>query len=101
MSRSLKLPFAVQQDQGGWPEPSAHPARAQKDAMRPLLAALLITLVAVGAAGRWHGFALTPGTRRGRNYMSALTRTHAITAWLLSRPYNGHPMRVFREFTPR
>jgi hypothetical protein len=28
---------------------------------------------------------------------SAVTTTHAITAWLLSRPYNGHPMRVFRE----
>jgi hypothetical protein len=49
MSPSLKLRFAVQQDQGGWPESSAHPARAQKDAMRPLLVALLVTLAAVGA----------------------------------------------------
>ena len=48
----------------------------------------------VGAVAR---FPLTPGTRRGRNYMSALTMTHAVMAWLLSRPYNGHPMRLFRE----
>ena len=48
----------------------------------------------------WHGFPLTPGTRLGRNYMSAVTTTHAITAWLLSRPYNGYPMRVFRNPLP-
>ena len=56
-----------------------------------------LTWTTVRGWARWHGFPLTPGTRRGRNYMSALTTTHAITAWLLSRPYNGHPMRVFRE----
>ena len=49
---------------------------------------------------RWHDFPLTPGTRWGRNYMSAITTTYAITARLLSRPYNGHPMRVFREPHP-
>jgi hypothetical protein len=56
-----------------------------------------LTWTTVRGWARWHGFPLTPGTRRGRNYMSALTTTHAITAWLLSRPYNGHPMRVFRD----
>src|SRR5262249_36626291 len=56
-----------------------------------------LTWTTVRGWARWHGFPLTPGTRRGRNYMSALTTTHAVTAWLLSRPYNGHPMRVFRE----
>jgi hypothetical protein len=55
-----------------------------------------LTWTTVRGWARWHGFPLTPGTRRGRNYMSALTTTHAVTAWLLSRPYNGHPMRVFR-----
>jgi hypothetical protein len=56
-----------------------------------------LTWTTVRGGARWHGFPLTPGTRRGRNYMSALTTTHALTAWLLSRPYNGHPKRVFRE----
>ena len=56
-----------------------------------------LTRTTVRGWARWHGFPLTPGTRLGRNYMSAVTTTHAITAWLLSRPYNGHPMRVFRE----
>jgi hypothetical protein len=55
-----------------------------------------VTWTTVRGWARWHGFPLTPGTRRGRNYMSAVTTTHAITAWLLSRPYNGHQMRVFR-----
>ena len=53
-----------------------------------------LTWTTVRGWARWHGFPLTPGTRWGRNYMSAITTTHAITAWLLSRPYNG---RVFRE----
>ena len=56
-----------------------------------------LTWTTVRGWARWHGFPLTPGTRLGRNYMSAVTTTHAITAWLLSRPYNGHPMRLFRE----
>src|SRR5262245_61879927 len=30
---------------------------------------------------RWHGFPLTPGTRWGRNYMSAVTTTHAPLRW--------------------
>jgi hypothetical protein len=30
------------------------------------------------------------------HYMSAITTTLAITALLLSRPYNAHPMRLFR-----
>ena len=61
-----------------------------------------LTWTTVRGWARWHGFPLIPGTRRGRNYMSAVTTTHAITAWLLSRPYNGHPMRVFREpFPPK
>ena len=55
-----------------------------------------LTWTTVRRWARWHGFPLTPGTRWGGNYMSAITTTHAITAWLLSRPYNGHPMRVFR-----
>jgi hypothetical protein len=60
-----------------------------------------VTWTTVRGWARWHGFPLTPGTRRGRNYMSALTTTYPITAWLLSRPYNGHPMRVFRAPPPR
>jgi len=55
-----------------------------------------LTWTTVRGWARWHGFPLTPGARRGRNYMSAITTTHAITARLLSRPYNAHPMRVFR-----
>src|SRR5262249_60949112 len=53
-----------------------------------------------GGAGRGEA-GIFRGTRRGGNYMSAVTTTHAITAWLLSRPYNGHPMRVFRDPPPR
>ena len=56
-----------------------------------------LTWTTVRGWARWHGFPLTPGTRRGRNYMSALTTQPAITAWLLSRPSNGRPMRIFRE----
>jgi hypothetical protein len=59
-----------------------------------------VTWTTVRRWARWHGFPLTPGTRLGRNYLSAVTTTHAITAWLLSRPYNGHPMRVFRDAHP-
>ena len=59
-----------------------------------------VTWTTVRRWARCHGFPLTPGTRWGRNYMSAITTTYAITAWLLSRPYNGHPMRVFQEPHP-
>jgi len=52
---------------------------------------------AVGAVAR---LPLTLGTRHGRNYMSPLTTTHAVTAWLLSRPYNGYPMWVFPGAAP-
>jgi hypothetical protein len=55
-----------------------------------------LTWTTVRGCARWPGFPLTPGTRRGRNYMSALTTTNALTAWSLSRPYIGQPMRVFR-----
>lgn len=49
---------------------------------------------------RWHGFPLPRGTRCGRNYFSSVTTQYAVTAWLMSRPANGHPMRVFRSPPP-
>src|SRR5262249_56526047 len=56
-----------------------------------------LTWTTVRGWARWHGFPLTPGTRRGGNYMSAATTSPAATAWVLSRPRNGHPMGGLRE----
>jgi len=50
---------------------------------------------------RWHGFPLLRGTKCGRNYFCSVTTQHAVTAWLVSRPANGYPMRVFRSPPPR
>jgi hypothetical protein len=52
---------------------------------------------------RWtrrHGFPLLRGTKCGRNYFCSVTTQHAVTAWLVSRPANGYPMRVFRSPPP-
>src|SRR5262249_5328793 len=47
---------------------------------------------------RWHGFPLLRGTTKcGRNYFCSVRTQHAVTAWLMSRPANGYPMRVFRS----
>ena len=49
---------------------------------------------------RWSGFPLLRGTKCGRNYFSSVTTQHAITAWLMSRPANGYPMRLFQSPPP-